>query len=58
MPKDNEHKIKYLKMIASEQEFKSNTYGFKGMIDGIISVKDQNNEEKVTALEIKTGKYS
>ena len=31
-------------------------YGIKGNIDGVILLRDKNGEEKVTALEIKTGK--
>ena len=31
-------------------------YGIKGNIDGVLLVRDKNGEDKVTALEIKTGK--
>jgi len=42
--------------VAAEQEFNTYTYGIKGNIDVTLRVKDQ-GKEKITALEIKTGKH-
>jgi hypothetical protein len=53
----NQFGLKYNNFIASEQEFNTHTYGIKGNIDGVISVKDKENRDFVTALEIKTGKH-
>lgn len=49
--------MKYTKFIAAEQEFNTFTYGIKGNIDATIMVKDKSGVEKLTALEIKTGKH-
>ena len=53
----NNHRIKLDKFVATEQEFNTSTYGIKAMIDATIFVKDRSNDQKLTALEIKTGKY-
>jgi len=55
-PGKNQHGILYKNFVASEQEFNTDTYGIKGNIDATIMVKNQQNETKLTALEIKTGK--
>jgi hypothetical protein len=56
-PEKNNHRIKLDKFVAAEQEFNTSTYGIKAMIDATIFVKDRSNDQKLTALEIKTGKH-
>lgn len=49
----------YKSLVAIEQEFNSETYGIKGIIDGTIKIKNRNSkdgEDILAALEIKTGK--
>jgi hypothetical protein len=43
--------------VAAEQEFNTNTYGIKGNIDATILIENKEGHEKLTALEIKTGKH-
>ena len=56
-PNKNEHGILFKKFVAAEQEFNTNTYGIKGNIDANILIDDKDGNEKLTALEIKTGKH-
>ena len=56
-PEKNNHRMKLDKFVAAEQEFNTSTYGIKAMIDATIFVKDRSNDQKLTALEIKTGKH-
>ena len=55
-PQKNNHGILYKKFLAAEQEFNTDMYGIKGNIDAVVLLKDREGQEKVTALEIKTGK--
>ena len=53
----NQFQLKFVKQIAAEQEIHSTIYGVKGKIDSTVVFKDDKNNEKVTAVELKTGKY-
>jgi len=53
----NLHQIRYKDLIATEQEFNSDTYGIKGVVDATILVEDGQRNSKVTGLEIKTGRH-
>lgn len=55
-PKNNQYGVTYKQFVAAEQEFNTATYGIKGIIDGIVVLKDNQGVDLVTALEIKTGK--
>ena len=46
----------YRKFVASEQEFNTDLFGIKAKIDGVVLVEDENGDQKMSALEIKTGK--
>ena len=43
--------------MGAEQEFGTKKFGIKGFIDATIKILNEEQEEKITALEIKTGKY-
>lgn len=53
---NNQFQLKFDRQIGAEQEIHSLFYGVKGKIDSTVIFKDQNDEEKVTAVELKTGK--
>jgi hypothetical protein len=55
-PEKNQHGLKLRKFVAAEQEFNTCQFGIKGNIDATIFVEDSDKNEKLTALEIKTGK--
>jgi len=43
--------------VAAEQEIHSSIFGVKGKIDSTVVFEDEKNQQKVTAVELKTGKY-
>jgi CRISPR/Cas system-associated exonuclease Cas4 (RecB family) len=53
----NQLQLKFLRQIGAEQEIQSHIYGVKGKIDSTCVFEDAKNQEKVTAVELKTGKY-
>jgi len=55
-PEKNAGGNKFEKFIGAEQEFNTFTYGIKGNIDATILLKNAQGEDKMTALELKTGK--
>lgn len=57
LPHKNKFGLKFVKFIAAEQEFNTQTYGIKGNIDGTLVMRDKDGKEFSTALEIKTGKH-
>lgn len=56
-PSKNKYGVFFKKFVAAEQEFNTFTYGIKGNIDATILMRDSDNVDKLTALEIKTGKH-
>ena len=49
--------IKFERAVASEQEYNSPVFGLKGKIDVTIKLTHPTtNEQRVTALELKTGR--
>lgn len=55
-PEKNEARNHFQRFIGAEQEFNTFTYGIKGNIDATILLKNAQGEDKMTALELKTGK--
>ena len=54
---DNQFQLKFIKQVAAEQEIHSTVYGVKGKIDSTVLFEDCKDQNQITAVELKTGKF-